>query len=187
MTRRIRREEKVSTRYNNIFPILTRLGLATTWIYAGVFEKLLNPGYLNPASTSYVGVTIQVLLQGPLMRGFLESVVLPHVYLVGILVMIAEICFGVLTLTGTMSRFVNTVAFYQNLIYFLSAYWADTEEYGINLLMMILDLYIVFNGVAGPSVDSLIGKKWGKINDWKIWFFIGSIFYLAVVIYLYIT
>jgi thiosulfate dehydrogenase [quinone] large subunit len=121
------------------------------------------------------------------MRGFLESVVLPHVYLVGILVMIAEICFGVLTLTGTMSRFVNTVAFYQNLIYFLSAYWADTEEYGINLLMMILDLYIVFNGVAGPSVDSLIGKKWEKINDWKIWFFIGSIFYLAVVIYLYIT
>ena len=186
MSRRRVREEKV-TPFNKVFPIMVRIALATTWIYAGVFEKLLKPGYLNPASTSYVGVTIQVLMQGPLMRGFLEAVVLPHVYLVGLLVMIGEICFGVLTLTGTMSRFVNTVAFYQNLIYFLSAYWADTEEYGINLMMMILDLYIVFNGIAGPSVDSLISKKWRKINDWKLWFVAGTIFYLSVVLYLYFT
>ena len=183
--RRGQRREGVYT--SKVFPILARIGLGTIWIYAGVFEKLLKPGYLNPNSPSYVGITIQVLMQGPLMRGFLEAVVLPHVYLVGLLVMIGEICFGVLTLTGTLSRFTNTVAFYQNLIYFLSAYWADTEEYGINLLMMILDLYIVFNGVAGPSVDSLISKKWKGIDNWKLWFLAGSVFYLAVVLFLYFT
>ena len=178
------RHERINL-YNNVFPLLVRIGLGTMWLYAGVVEKLLNPGYLNPASTSYVGITIQILMQGPLMRWFLEAVVFPHVYLVGLLVMIGEISFGVLTISGTFSRLANTVAFYTNLIYFLSAYWVDAEEYGINLLMMILDLYIVFNGVTAPSIDYLISKKWGAINNWKLWFIAGSVFYAFIILFIY--
>jgi len=181
------KEEKITTIFDKVWPILLRFGIASIWIYAGVFEKLLNPGFLNPGSTSYVGITIQVLMQGPIMRGFLEAVVLPHVMLVGELVMIGEITFAILTLTGAFSRLASTVAFYTNFIYFLSAYWADTEEYGINLLMMLVDLYIVINGVKGPSIDSLIARKWNKINDWKLWFLVGSLFYLSIILFLYFT
>lgn len=168
------------------WPNFMRLSLATIWIYAGVFEKLLNPGYLNPSSTSYIGITIQVLMQGPVMREFLEYVVLPHVLLVGKLVMIGEISFGIFNLFGFMTRFVNTVAFYTNLIYFLSAFWVDTEEYGINLLMMIIELYLIYKGSQDFGIDRFIRKKFTIIENPKLWFTIGSIFYLGVVLYLII-
>lgn len=47
-----------------------------------------------------------------------------------------------------MSRLASTVALYTNLIYFLSAYWTGTEEYGINLLLMLLNLYLVVRGLV---------------------------------------
>ncbi|MBB5254182.1 DoxD domain-containing protein [Sulfurisphaera ohwakuensis] len=169
------------------WPNFMRLALATIWIYAGVFEKLLNPGYLNPSSTSYVGITIEVLMQGPIMRPFLENVVLPHVLLVGELVMIGEISFGILNLLGLMTRFTNTVAFYTNLIYFLSAYWVDTEEYGINLLMMIIELYLIYKGAQDFGLDALVRGKFKKIEDPKIWFIAGTVFYVGIILFLLFT
>ncbi|QIW23723.1 DoxX family membrane protein [Sulfolobus sp. S-194] len=166
------------------WPNFMRLALATIWIYAGVFEKLLNPGYLNPSSTSYVGITIEVLMQGPIMKPFLEYVVLPHVLLVGELVMIGEISFGILNLLGLMTRFTNTVAFYTNLIYFLSAYWVDTEEYGINLLMMIIELYLIYKGSQDFGLDALIRRKFRQVENAKILFIAGSILYACVIFYL---
>lgn len=179
------RSSERSPVYNRVFPLLIRIGLGTMWLYAGVVEKLLDPGYLNPSSKSYVGITIEILMGSPIMRGFLEAVVFPHVYLVGLLVMIGEISIGTLTLLGVLSRFTNTVAFYTNLIYFLSAYWVDAEEYGLNLLMMVLDLYIVFNGPSSPSVDSLISKAWKRVDDWKLWFAAGSVLYIFVILFIY--
>jgi thiosulfate dehydrogenase [quinone] large subunit len=46
---------------NKAWLTLVRLAVATIWAYAGIFEKLLNPGFLNPASTSYVGITVKYL------------------------------------------------------------------------------------------------------------------------------
>ncbi|BFH73039.1 DoxD domain-containing protein [Sulfurisphaera javensis] len=166
------------------WPNFMRLALATIWIYAGVFEKLLNSGYLNPSSTSYVGITIQVLMQGPIMREFLQIVVLPHVLLVGELVMIGEITFGIFNLLGLMTRLTNTIAFYTNLIYFLSAFWVDTEEYGINLLMMIIELYLIYKGSQDFGLDALIRRKIKQIDNAKLWFIMGSLFYLCIILYL---
>ncbi|MEM3915100.1 MAG: TQO small subunit DoxD, partial [Metallosphaera sp.] len=112
--------------------------------------------------------------------------VFPHLYTVGVLVMIGEISFGVLTLLGLMSKLASSVAFYTNLIYFLSAYWTGADEYGINLLLMLLDLYILIKGAGTISIDYLIEKRIKIIRSSKLWFALGSIIYLVVVLYLLI-
>ncbi|MEM2710191.1 MAG: TQO small subunit DoxD, partial [Candidatus Methanomethylicia archaeon] len=65
--------------------IILRIAMSSIWLYAGIL-KLMNPGFLNPASTQYVGFTIQYLAQGSLIKGFLYTITIPHPQLVGILV-----------------------------------------------------------------------------------------------------
>jgi len=169
---------------NKAWPTLVRLAVATIWAYAGIFEKLLNPGFLNPASTSYVGITVQYLAEGSPIRGFLYAVVFPHVLLVGELVMVGEVSFAILTFLGLANRLSGTVAFYTNLIYFLSAYWTGTEEYGINLLLMIFDAFLVINGPGPLSLDWLISRRSRIMNMSLLWFSIGTILYLSVILFL---
>ncbi|AWR99032.1 TQO small subunit DoxD [Metallosphaera hakonensis] len=166
--------------------LILRIAVASIWIDAGVFNKLLNPGFLNPGSTSYIGFTVQYLAEGSPIRGFLYTVVFPHVYTVGVLVMIGEISFGVLTLLGLMSRLASTVALYTNLIYFLSAYWTGTEEYGINLLLMLLNLYIVMKGPGQFSLDGVISPRLRIVGKSLPWVVLGSAIYLVVILYLLI-
>ncbi|AEB95805.1 TQO small subunit DoxD [Metallosphaera cuprina] len=170
----------------NIEKLIIRLAVSSIWINAGVLNKLLNPGFLNPGSTSFIGFTVQYLAEGSPIRAFLYYAVFPHLYTVGVLVMIGEISFGVLTLLGLMSKLASSVAFYTNLIYFLSAYWTGADEYGINLLLMLLDLYILIKGAGTISIDYLIEKRIKIIRSGKLWFALGSIIYLVVVLYLLI-
>ncbi|QKR00162.1 DoxX family membrane protein [Metallosphaera tengchongensis] len=170
----------------DLWQTLVRIAVASIWIDAGVFNKLLNPGFLNPGSTAYIGFTLQYLAEGSPIRAFLYSVVFPHPQLVGILVMIGEISFGVLTLLGFMSRLAGTVAFYTNLIYFLSAYWTGTEEYGINLLLMLFNLYLVAKGPGYLSVDQLIQRKLRIVERPLPWLVLGSLVYLIVIFILLI-
>lgn len=171
---------KSITNVNNT--LIFRIALASIWLYAGILEKLLNPGFLNPSSTDYVGLTLQYLAEGSVIKGFLYAIAVPHPTLVGELVVIGEISFGVLTFLGLLTRLTNTVAFYTNLIYFLSASWTGAEEYGINLLMMILDVYLIVYGAGSLSLDSLIGRK--ILNNVKLWVILGTVIYIAVIIYL---
>ncbi|MEM0304950.1 MAG: TQO small subunit DoxD [Saccharolobus sp.] len=163
---------------------ILRIAMSSIWLYAGIIGKLMNPGFLNPASTQYVGFTIQYLAQGSLIKGFLYAIAIPHPQLVGILVIIGEISFGILTLFGLMTKLANTVAFYTNLIYFLSASWTGADEYGLNLLMMIIDAYFIAYGSKTLSIDSLISAKVKSFNNTKIWLLIGTVIYIVVIIYL---
>ena len=83
-----------------------------------------------------------------------------------------------------MTRLASTVAFYTNLIYFLSASWTGAEEYGINLLMMIIDAYLIAYGAGVFSIDYIIAKKTKLIDNIKLWVIVGSLIYVAVIIYL---
>ncbi|MDT7862249.1 MAG: TQO small subunit DoxD [Saccharolobus sp.] len=161
-----------------------RLVTASIWLNAGIFDKLLNPGFLDPNSNDYVGLTILYFSQGSIIRGFLYAVAFPHPILTGILVMIGEISFGVLLLLGLGVRLASTTAFYTNLIYFLSAAWTGAEEYGINLLMMTVDVFLIIYGSDYFSLDSIIAKKFSIINNKKIWVITGSIIYLVVILFL---
>ncbi|TRM90475.1 hypothetical protein DJ526_07300, partial [Sulfolobus sp. A20-N-G8] len=51
---------------------IVRISLASIWLYAGVIGKLLNPGFLNPNSNQYVGLTIQYFSQDPELRRILQ-------------------------------------------------------------------------------------------------------------------
>jgi len=164
--------------------LIFRIAVASIWLYAGVLEKLLNPGFLNPASTDYVGLTIQYLAEGSIIKGFLYAISVSHPTLVGVLVIIGEISIGILTLLGLMTRLASTVAFYLNLIYFLSASWTGAEEYGLNLLMMIIDAYLIAYGGDKFSIDSAIAKKTKLMDNIKLWVIVGSVIYVAVIIYL---
>ncbi|WP_409366347.1 TQO small subunit DoxD [Metallosphaera sp. D4-4] len=166
--------------------LILRLAVASIWLDAGVFNKLLNPGFLNPGSTSYIGFTVQYLAEGSPIRGFLYAVVFPHIYTVGVLVMIGEISFGVLTLLGLMSRLASTVALYTNLIYFLSAYWTGTEEYGINLLLMLLNLYLIVRGPGQLSLDSALSTRFKVLQNPTPWAVAGTVIYVIVILYLLI-
>jgi len=168
----------------NNMSLIFRIAIASIWLNAGILGKLLNPGFLNPASTDYVGLTLQYLAEGSVIKGFLYAISVSHPTLVGVLVMTGEISFGVLTLLGLMTRLANTVAFYTNLIYFLSASWTGAEEYGINLLMMIIDAYLIIYGSDKFSIDSIIAKRVKIIDNVKLWVMVGSAIYVAVIIYL---
>lgn len=163
-----------------------RLITASIWLNAGVLGKLLNPGFLDPNSNEYVGITIQYLAQGSVIKGFLYAVAFPHPILVGELVLIGEIIFGVFLLLGLFVRLTSTAAFYTNLIYFLSAAWTGAEEYGLNLLMMIVELYLIIHGSDNLSLEHLIKRK-AKLIDSKLWIVVSSVIYSLVILYLYIS
>jgi len=171
---------------NNFWTVVLRLITASIWINAGVFGKLLNSGFLNPNSNAYVGFTILYFSQGSPIRGFLYAVAFPHPILTGILVMIGEISFGILLFLGLGVRLASTAAFYTNLIYFLSAAWTGAEEYGINLLMMTIDLYFIIYGSNYFSIDSIIRKKTSIMDNKKIWITVATLIYLGVIFFLYI-
>ncbi|QXJ27527.1 putative DoxD-like, integral membrane protein [Saccharolobus shibatae B12] len=166
------------------FTLILRISMASIWLYAGILGKLLNSGFLNPSSEQYVGFTIQYLAQGSIIRQFLYIVAMPHPVLVGTLVMIGEICFGFLTLIGLMTRLSSVVAFCTNLIYFLSASWTGAEEYGLNLLMMTINAYMIAYGSGNFSIDSLISRKFNIIDNKILWIVVGSVIYIAVIVYL---
>ncbi|EZQ07070.1 TQO small subunit DoxD [Candidatus Acidianus copahuensis] len=170
----------------SFWEVAMRLIVASIWINAGVFDKLLNPGFLNPNSNSYIGFTILYFSQGSIIKGFLYAVAFPHPILTGQLVMIGEITFGTLLFLGLTTRMAATAAFYTNLIYFLSAAWTGAEEYGINLLMMAVDVYLILYGSNEFSVDSLLSHKIKIIKDPKPWIIVASLVYISVVIYLYL-
>ncbi|WP_069284203.1 TQO small subunit DoxD [Saccharolobus sp. A20] len=169
---------------DEIWNTIVRISLASIWLYAGVIGKLLNPGFLNPNSNQYVGLTIQYFSQGSIIRGFLYAVAFPHPILTGILVMIGEISFGISLLLGLGVKLSSTTAFYTNLIYFLSASWTGAEEYGLNLLMMILDVYFIIYGGSKYCLDNFLPKS--IVNNTKICLITGSVIYLGVVIFLFL-
>ncbi|BBG25995.1 TQO small subunit DoxD [Sulfuracidifex tepidarius] len=173
----------VEARQSSYWDVMFRVIAGSIWLVAGVVDKLLNPGFLNPESTKYIGFTIQYFAQGSPIKDFLYAVAFPNPVLTGELVMIGEISFGVLLMAGMLTKLASTCAFYTNLIYFLSAAWTGATEYGINLLLLGIDLYFLVNGARKFSVDSLAPGS--PLWSTKIWFTVGSVIYLSVVVFLY--
>ncbi|MBW9141644.1 MAG: DoxX family membrane protein [Candidatus Aramenus sp.] len=170
---------------DDFWSLALRLSLASIWLNAGVLGKLLNPGFLNPNSNDYVGLTILYFAQGSPIRGFLYAVAFPHPILTGILVMIGEISFGLSFLLGLGVRLSGTTAFATNLIYFLSASWTGAEEFGINLLMMLLDAYFVAYGAGRYSLDEILERKTRVVSS-KYLVVVGIAIYAVVVMWLYL-
>jgi len=174
----------VESRQSSMWDVVFRVMAGSVWLFAGVVDKLLNPGFLDPSSTSYIGFTIQYFAEGSPIKGFLYAVAFPNPVLTGELVTIGEISFGVLLTTGMLTKLASTCAFYTNLIYFLSAAWTGAEEYGLNLLLMGIDIYFLMYGATRFSVDSLAPRS--PLWSTKLWFVVGSVVYAAVVVFLYV-
>jgi thiosulfate dehydrogenase (quinone) large subunit len=100
-----------------------RLFLGVTFVYAGV-QKIADPGFLQPGSTTYIGTQLQAFAaQSPI--GFLIDIfALPTPQLTGIGVIAAELAIGALVLAGIATRWAAAAGALVNLVFFLTASWS---------------------------------------------------------------
>ncbi len=100
-----------------------RFFLGLTFLYAGI-QKISDPGFLNPGSTTYIGSQLQgFALHSPI--GFLIDVfALPTPQLTGIGVIVTELAVGILVIAGVATRWAAVVGALVNLVFFLTASWA---------------------------------------------------------------
>src|SRR5579864_1759764 len=100
-----------------------RLFLGATFVYAGM-QKIFDPGFLQPGSTTYIGSQLQgYAAQSPI--GFLVDIfALPTPQLTGIGVIAAELAIGALVVAGIATRWAAAAGALVNLVFFLTASWA---------------------------------------------------------------
>ena len=100
-----------------------RFFLGLTFLYAGL-QKISDPGFLSPGSTTYIGSQLQgFALHSPI--GFLINVfALPTPQLTGIGVIVTELAVGALVVAGVATRWAAAVGALVNLVFFLTASWA---------------------------------------------------------------
>lgn len=99
-----------------------RLFLGATFVYAGL-QKVWDPGFLQPGSTTYIGTQLQAFAaQSPI--GFLLDIfALPTPQLTGIGVIAVELVIGGLVFAGIATRWAAAAGALVNLAFFLSASW----------------------------------------------------------------
>ena len=77
---------------------ILRLWLGVTWIYGG-WVKASDPGFLDPASTNYIGAQLTGFLNhSPLT--FLLRHMIEHATIIGWMIMLSEFAIGIAVLAG---------------------------------------------------------------------------------------
>ena len=100
-----------------------RFFLGVTFLYAGL-QKIADPGFLEPGSTTYIGAQLQgFAAQSPV--GFLiTAFALPTPQLTGLAVIATELVVGALVVAGIATRWAAVVGAAVNLVFFLTASWS---------------------------------------------------------------
>src|SRR5690242_2980154 len=103
-----------------ILPLRLFLGVSFVW---ASFDKLLDPGFLNPNALSYVGNQLGAGTRDSPLAGFLTTVALPNAGLFGALVMAGELLIGLAVLLGWFTRFSAVMGLLINLVFYLTITW----------------------------------------------------------------
>ena len=100
-----------------------RFFLGATFLYAGL-QKISDPGFLQPGSTTYIGSQLQgFATQSPI--GFLiDAFALPTPQLTGVLVIVTELVVGGLVVAGLATRWAAAAGAAVNFVFFLTASWS---------------------------------------------------------------
>ena len=99
-----------------------RLFLGATFVYAGV-QKIADPGFLQPGSSTYIGTQIQAFAAHSPIGFLLDVFALPTPQLTGVAVIATELIVGTLVFAGIATRWAAAVGALVNLSFFLSASW----------------------------------------------------------------
>lgn len=136
-----------------------RLFLGISFLAAG-FDKLADPAFLNPQASAYIGRQIAGFAVGTPLEGFLMNIAVPNADLFGIMVMGGEICIGVATLLGLLTRFSAAMGLLLNLTFFLSATWDIRPFYlGADLPYTIGWLTLMLAGPGPFALDAAV-RRW---------------------------
>ena len=99
-----------------------RLFLGLTFLYAGV-QKISDPGFLEPGSTTYIGTQLQGYAAQSPIAFLIDIFALPTPQLTGIGVIAVELAIGALVVAGIATRWAAAGGALVNLVFFLTASW----------------------------------------------------------------
>ncbi len=100
-----------------------RFFLGTTFAYAGL-QKIADPGFLQPGSSTYIGTQLQAFATHSPIGFLLDVFALPTPLLTGIAVIAVELVVGLLVLLGIATRWAAAAGALVNLAFFLTASWS---------------------------------------------------------------
>src|SRR5579864_7051720 len=139
-----------------------RLFLGATFVYAGL-QKILDPGFLQPGSFTYIGSQLQAFAAHSPIGFLLDTVALPTPELTGIGVIAAELAIGALVLAGLATRWAAAAGALVNLVFFLTASWTVQPYFlgsdGIYTVAWITLVLVGDQGLytAGPYLFRQLG------------------------------
>jgi thiosulfate dehydrogenase [quinone] large subunit len=99
-----------------------RLFLGLTFIYAGL-QKIADPGFLQPGSTTYIGIQLQSFATHSPIGFLLDWFALPVPQLAGVGVIVTELVVGALVIFGLATRWAALVGALLSFVLFLTASW----------------------------------------------------------------
>lgn len=144
---------------NDTIPAITvlplRVFLGITFLYAGI-QKILDPGFLQPGSTTYLGKQILGFSHGSPIR-FVLMQLMEHAVATGWLTIAVELAVGVLVLLGLFTRVAALGGLTLSTGFFLSASW-NTYPYflGSDIVFMMCWLTLILTGPAVFALDTLV-------------------------------
>ncbi|HZD38250.1 MAG TPA: TQO small subunit DoxD [Actinomycetes bacterium] len=136
-----------------------RLFLGLTFVDAGL-GKLLSAAYLGHGPQSFVAQA-RGFAHGSPIGGLVRAVAVAHPTPTGLLLAVAELAIGVLTLAGLLSRAAAAGGLALSLTFFLTASWHTRPFfYGPDLPFAVGWLVLVLAGDAGlPSLDRRLARR----------------------------
>lgn len=100
-----------------------RFFLGLTFLYAGL-QKISDPGFLTPGSTTYIGRQLEGFALHSPIRFLIDVLALPAPQLTGVVVIVVELAVGALVIAGVATRWAAAAGAMVNLLFFLTASWA---------------------------------------------------------------
>ncbi len=144
---------------NDTIPAITilplRVFLSISFLYAGI-QKVLDPGFLQPGSATYLGKQILGFSHGSPIQ-FVLMHLMEHAVAVGWLTIAVELAVGVLVLLGLFTRVAALGGLMLSTGFFLSASW-NTYPYflGSDIVFMMCWLTLILTGPAAFALDTLV-------------------------------
>ncbi|MGH2448962.1 MAG: TQO small subunit DoxD [Chloroflexota bacterium] len=135
-----------------------RLFLGLTFAYAAI-QKLADPGFLHPGSSTYIGAQLLAFSRGSPIRFFLLHAA-EHASAVGVLTIVTELAIALCVLLGIATRPAALVGLVLNFIFFLSASWHTYPYFmGSDIVFVIAWLTLALSGPGPVSLGRLIERR----------------------------
>src|SRR5579884_360458 len=132
-----------------------RLFLGLTFVYAAI-QKLTDPGFLHPGSSTYIGAQLLGFSRGSPIHFFLMHAA-EHAIAVGLLTILTEFAIGLCVLLGIATRPAALVGLVLNLIFFLSASWHTYPYFiGSDIVFVITWLTLALSGPGPFSLGRVV-------------------------------